>query len=125
MRDADDELDDEPDEDELEDDDLDDELDDDLDDEIEDDLDVEIDDLDDADSEELDEEFPIGEGSADDSALVSCPYCGEGVETTLDPAGGAYQQYIEDCHVCCQPWRVEVRYDPSGSADVQATALDE
>jgi len=25
---------------------------------------------------------------------------------------------VEDCPVCCQPWRIEVRYDDTGAADV-------
>ena len=34
--------------------------------------------------------------------VVTCPYCGEEVETTLDLSGGD-QTYIEDCQVCCRP----------------------
>jgi hypothetical protein len=66
----------------------------------------------------LDEEFPLGDGTADTRADVSCPYCGESMEIGLDPGSGAHQQYVEDCQVCCQPWRVIVRYLPSGSAEV-------
>jgi hypothetical protein len=35
------------------------------------------------------------------------------------------QDYVEDCAVCCRPWRVRVRYDASGIARVSVTALDE
>jgi cysteine-rich CPXCG protein len=51
-------------------------------------------------------------------AEVSCPYCGEMVTLTLDPAGGMAQEYIEDCQVCCRPWRVQVSYGEEGAVDV-------
>lgn len=41
-------------------------------------------------------------------AQVQCPYCGEPVELALDPLGPAEEEYIEDCSVCCRPWRVHV-----------------
>src|SRR5688572_4617277 len=73
----------------------------------------------------LDEEFPLGDGDADMTADVCCPYCGETVELMLDPGGGAKQEYIEDCDVCCQPWRVNVHYSPDGSAEVSVECADE
>jgi hypothetical protein len=66
----------------------------------------------------LDDDFPLGDGTADTSAVVYCPYCGEAVEIGLDPGGGSPQQYVEDCEVCCQPWRVTVAYAPDGTAHV-------
>jgi len=83
------------------------------------DLPNELDDLD-----ELDD-FPLGDGTADTEATVYCPYCGEAVEIGLDPGGGPSQQYVEDCQVCCQPWRLSVFYGEDGQADVSVTALDE
>jgi hypothetical protein len=47
------------------------------------------------------------------------------VQIALDPGGGPAQAYVEDCEVCCRPWRVTVRYDDEGRADVSVTALDE
>lgn len=79
----------------------------------------------DEDDPSLDEEFPLGDGVADLSADVQCPYCGEPVEITLDPGSGTDQSYVEDCQVCCQPWRVAVHYDAEGHADVQVLAEDE
>ncbi|HZI27198.1 MAG TPA: CPXCG motif-containing cysteine-rich protein [Gemmatimonadaceae bacterium] len=73
--------------------------------------------------EELDDEFPLGDGTADLDAVVECPYCGESIEITLDPGSGTEQDYVEDCEVCCQPWRVVVRYDNAGQADVSVTPL--
>ncbi len=37
-----------------------------------------------------------------DTHLISCPYCGESIELTVD-SQEANQEYTEDCHVCCQP----------------------
>lgn len=73
---------------------------------------------------DLDAEFPLGDGSADIEATVQCPYCGEQVEIALDPGGGTSQQYVEDCQVCCNPWRVSVSYQ-GGEAEVSVTALDD
>ncbi|MCZ8205954.1 MAG: CPXCG motif-containing cysteine-rich protein [Gemmatimonas sp.] len=77
------------------------------------------------DDDMLDEEFPAGDGAADSSGVVFCPYCGESVEIALDPGGGANQQYIEDCQVCCRPWVVSVSYDDDGTAQVFVDASDD
>ncbi|MDQ3428295.1 MAG: CPXCG motif-containing cysteine-rich protein [Gemmatimonadota bacterium] len=45
-------------------------------------------------------------------------------DVALDPAGGSVQDYVEDCQVCCRPWRVLVTYQPDGSACVQVEAED-
>jgi hypothetical protein len=69
-------------------------------------------DLGENDNEALDDETELqGE------ALVSCPYCGQESEITLDPGGGKSQQYVEDCPICCRPWAVHVTYDDDGSAE--------
>jgi len=73
----------------------------------------------------LDEDFPLGDGVADRAATVYCPYCGEPSEVAVDPGGGAQQEYVEDCPVCCRPWRVTVSYQPDGTADVWAHTDDE
>ena len=65
---------------------------------------------------DLDEEFPLGDGTADSTADVVCPYCGEQVQIGLDAGGGSSQQYVEDCPVCCRPWTVYVSYDEFGTA---------
>ncbi len=70
------------------------------------------------DRKRLDEEFPLGDGTAETSAVVHCPYCGEPNEIALDPGSGAVQDYVEDCQVCCRPWHVSVRYAGDGTADV-------
>ena len=46
---------------------------------------------------------------------ISCPYCGENFETSLDLSGGS-QSYIEDCQVCCRPMGIRLTvYDPDTS----------
>ncbi len=72
----------------------------------------------------MDEIYDSGEGTADTAAEVRCPYCGEQLEIAIDPGGGMVQEYVEDCQVCCRPWRVFVSYQADGSASVQLEADD-
>ncbi len=55
--------------------------------------------------------------AVDDARLVTCPYCFEAVELWIDPATEG--EYVEDCEVCCRPWRVVVRRDAEGRPTVQ------
>lgn len=53
-------------------------------------------------------------------AQGECPVCGEAVELVIDPTGGAVQEYVEDCPVCCAPWQVTVHVGLDGVVeDVQ------
>ena len=72
----------------------------------------------------MERDFPLGDGTAETDAVVVCPYCGESVEITLDPGSGPSQDYVEDCEVCCRPWRVAVHYDDEGGVEVTVTATD-
>jgi Cysteine-rich CPXCG len=36
-------------------------------------------------------------------SVLTCPYCGEPIDSFVDPGGGERQEYIEDCSVCCRP----------------------
>jgi cysteine-rich CPXCG protein len=74
---------------------------------------------------DLDDEFPLGDGTADTDGSVVCPYCGESNAIPLDPGSGARQEYVEDCQVCCQPWRLRVTYDGTGHATIRAEPLDD
>lgn len=47
----------------------------------------------------------------DDTFEVTCPYCGEQVEIYLEP--DVRGSLIQDCEVCCNPWRIHI----SGSSD--------
>jgi len=44
---------------------------------------------------------------------ISCPYCGEEFETTIDCSAGD-QSYIEDCYVCCQPIEFTIQTNADG-----------
>jgi hypothetical protein len=76
------------------------------------------------DPDEFDEEFPLGDGVVECEAEVRCPYCGETNAVVLDPGGGSSQEYIEDCQVCCRPWRVIVEYDEGGRATVTVESTE-
>src|SRR3989441_2716031 len=71
---------------------------------------------DDADSFEEGEEE--GAAALETEADVTCPHCGETMTITLDPGGGRAQEYVEDCQVCCRPWRVGVGGDAPRGRDV-------
>jgi hypothetical protein len=71
------------------------------------------------------EEFPLGDGTAETDAVITCPYCGEPNEIALDAGSGSVQEYEEDCQVCCRTWRVTVSYDEEGNAQVSASPLDD
>lgn len=42
----------------------------------------------------------------DDIYLVTCPYCGEQVEVYVEP--DVTGSFVQDCEVCCNPWRIRV-----------------
>jgi hypothetical protein len=41
-----------------------------------------------------------------DSFVVTCPYCGQHVEIIVEPDQRG--SFVQDCEVCCNPWRVRV-----------------
>jgi len=47
-------------------------------------------------------------------ASLSCPHCGEPIDTFPDPGGGSEQEYIEDCAVCCRPILLRATLDEDG-----------
>jgi len=53
----------------------------------------------------------------EDSIEVACPWCGEPQELWMDPQSEG--EMIQDCDVCCRPWRVVVSRDEEGSLAVQ------
>ena len=42
----------------------------------------------------------------EDQWTVTCPYCGEDVEIYVEP--DVTGSFVQDCEVCCNPWRVRV-----------------
>ena len=41
-----------------------------------------------------------------DEFLVTCPYCGEEIEIVVEE--DLRGTFVQDCEVCCNPWRVRV-----------------
>ena len=41
-----------------------------------------------------------------DEFVVTCPYCGEDSEIYIEP--DVTGSFVQDCEVCCNPWRVRV-----------------
>jgi hypothetical protein len=55
----------------------------------------------------------------DDGSYV-CDSCGEEIIIPIDGTGGASQEYVEDCPVCCRPHLIRVTFDSDGEAIVHA-----
>jgi hypothetical protein len=53
-----------------------------------------------------------------------CAGCGEWIETFVDESGGAHQNYVEDCQVCCKPNVLDVRWSPAEHAFVVHAELE-
>ena len=78
-----------------------------------------------SDEDWIEQSFPLGDGIADTSALLCCPYCAAEFEIALDPGGGAVQYYIEDCEVCCRPMQLTVSWNETGIANVEARSEED
>jgi hypothetical protein len=57
----------------------------------------------------------------DEQFVVECPYCGEAVDVYVE--ADVRGTFIQDCEVCCNPWRVEV-YDADGERSLSVTRAD-
>ena len=55
--------------------------------------------------------------NATESTYIDCPYCGERIEIVVD-CSVEYQEYIEDCAVCCRPITLYAWVDADGSVGV-------
>lgn len=55
----------------------------------------------------------------DDGSYV-CDSCGEEIVIPLDSSGGAVQEYVEDCPVCCRPHVIRVTFEADGEVTVRA-----
>ena len=49
---------------------------------------------------------------SDDEFIVTCPYCGEAIEIYIEP--DVRGSFVQDCEVCCNPWRVRIVGDRDG-----------
>ena len=60
-----------------------------------------------------------------DEQAITCPYCGEWIDTFIDASVGS-QRYIEDCSVCCRPIEIRIEVDNEGNlVDISAERDDE
>lgn len=53
--------------------------------------------------------------------VVMCPYCGEETEIYLEP--DVRGSVVQDCEVCCNPWRVRI-VDEAGERWVEVQRAD-
>jgi hypothetical protein len=56
-----------------------------------------------------------------DQFVVTCPYCGEDIEIYVEP--DVKGTFVQDCEVCCNPWRVRV-IQAGGERDVAVVRAD-
>jgi len=55
---------------------------------------------------------------------VSCPYCAESYETSVDLTAGSFS-YVEDCQICCQPIELFIEVNAAGRlANVNPQRMD-
>lgn len=59
-----------------------------------------------------------------ESIQLQCPFCGEPFETTVEPGYGD-ADYVEDCPVCCQPIRMQMRVAGDGSLESVSPLRDD
>ena len=57
-----------------------------------------------------------------DTQKCHCPYCGEAIELVVDTSA-PFQEYIEDCSVCCRP--INVTSIVSSDGEVTVLVQDE
>ena len=49
---------------------------------------------------------------------IYCPYCGESIDVLIDSTD-AFEEYIEDCQVCCRPITFKVSQSNNGETSVE------
>ena len=55
-----------------------------------------------------------------EEAVYICDACGEEIVIPLDPSGGAAQEFVEDCPVCCRPNVIRIEFEESGELRVRS-----
>lgn len=51
-----------------------------------------------------------------------CENCGESIVVPIDVTQGRYQEYVEDCPVCCCPNVIRVEVDEDGTVDLRGSS---
>lgn len=60
-----------------------------------------------------------------ETVRLTCPYCGESFETSVDCSAGS-QAYIEDCEICCRPIELQIECnDQAGLDSIQVSRDDD
>lgn len=57
----------------------------------------------------------------DEAVDVTCPYCGEPSSISVG-VEEEDEEFVQDCPVCCRPWKVRIRIRRDGTADVSVEA---
>ena len=67
------------------------------------------------------DDIALGSAQVSDEFWVTCPFCGEELEIYVEPdvTGG----FVQDCEVCCNPWRVRV-FGSGADRDVEVGRAD-
>jgi hypothetical protein len=73
----------------------------------------------------VENDIGIGHEKMQEEASYLCDHCGEEIVVPIDSSGGAIQQYVEDCPVCCHPNVIHVELDETGEATVWVEAESE
>ena len=60
----------------------------------------------------------------DEAVEIFCPYCGEPSTISVGVAEED-DDFVQDCPVCCRPWKVRIRIRRDGSADITVAAEGE
>jgi hypothetical protein len=58
-----------------------------------------------------------------DEASYNCDSSGEKIVVPIDLTAGSYQEYVEDCPVCCCPNVIHVEIDDEGDVRVGRRAF--
>ena len=58
----------------------------------------------------------------DEQFEVECPYCGETVEVYIE--ADVTGSFIQDCEVCCNPWRIVIIHGDAGDRSLRVTRAD-
>ncbi len=54
----------------------------------------------------------------------TCPYCWEEITMLIDNSV-SYQDYIEDCEVCCNPIQITLSFFDMELTDFQASSIEQ
>ena len=55
---------------------------------------------------------------------IQCPYCGEQIEILVD-CSVEFQEYVEDCSVCCRPIAITVETSDGEVISLEAKSENE